>query len=320
MFRVAAMAFVALVFSLNGAWASPDRWKAEWPKTDFSQRSVEFNEILSGGPPKDGIPAIDAPSFSSIAENSHLGAQEPVISLSINGDHRAYPLRILTWHEIVNDQVGGKPVTITFCPLCNAGIVFARKMDGGVILDFGTTGKLRNSDLVMYDRQSESWWQQFSGEGIVGVHTGKRLTILPSRLEAFERFAKRHPGGKVLVPNDPNLRDYGRNPYASYDSAKTPFLYFGDVPKNISPMARVVVVNDQAWSLALLQKKGTIETGGVELKWTEGQNSALDHPRISQGRDVGNVTVTKNGEDAVHHITFAFVFKAFKPESEVIVK
>jgi len=121
------------------------------------------------------------------------------------------------------------------------------------------------------------------------------------------------------MPNNPNMRDYGRNPYAGYDSASAPFLYFGDMPKNISPMARVVVVDDRAWSLALLRKNGTIRSGDLELKWTEGQNSALDSTRINEGRDVGNVTVKNKGKDAVYHVTFAFVFKAFNGKSDIIL-
>ena len=140
------------------------RWSWEWPKTDFKKTAVDFKEIISGGPPKDGIPSIDNPRFmpASKVNSQDLAPTEPVIGLTINGKSRAYPLRILTWHEIVNDELAGTPVTVTYCPLCNSTIVFDRRIDGKV-LDFGTTGKLRNSDMVMYDRQTESWWQQLYG-------------------------------------------------------------------------------------------------------------------------------------------------------------
>ena len=124
------------------------------------------------------------------------------------------PLRILIWHEIVNDEVGGTPVTVTYCPLCNSAIVFDRRVPAHV-LDFGTTGKLRNSDLVMYDRQTESWWQQFTGEAIVGSLTGTELKLIPSRLEFFGEFRTRHPGGKVLIPNNPELRTTGATPMSA---------------------------------------------------------------------------------------------------------
>ena len=127
---------------------------------------------------------------------ARIGNTEPVISLVIRDDARAYPLSILMWHEIVNDVVGGTPVTVTYCPLCNASLIFERTVENRM-LDFGTTGKLRNSDLVMYDRQTESWWQQFGGDAIVGTMSGKRLRLVPSRLESFGRFRQRFPHGQV---------------------------------------------------------------------------------------------------------------------------
>ncbi len=312
--RSPALAIFLLVLMPVAASANPLSWSREWPKTDFSKRSVELGEIFSGGPPKDGIPSIDNPQFVSIAEAKGLTDTEPVIGLIINGDARAYPLRILTWHEIVNDTVGGVPVTITFCPLCNSSIAFDRRIDGRV-LDFGTTGKLRYSDMVMYDRQTESWWQQFLGAGIVGTMTGKTLKMIPSRLESFANFRARAPQGKVLVPNDPRKRRYGINPYVNYDSASSPFLYQGEMPKGINPMVRVVAVGNQAWSLPLLRRKGRIEKGDLVISWRPGQNSALDSARIAKGRDVGNVVVQRLGaggaEDVVHDVTFAFVFHAF---------
>ncbi len=134
-----------------------------------------------------------------------LEPQEPVISLDFGGDARAYPLRVMMWHEIVNDMVDGRPVAVTYCPLCNSSLVFDRVV-GGRVLDFGTTGKLRHSDLVMYDRQTESWWQQFTGEAIAGEMAGTELKRIPSRLEAYSSFVERHPNGKILVPRNPLAR------------------------------------------------------------------------------------------------------------------
>ena len=315
---VAAVVVLALLLVLaNAAQASPESWKYAWPKTDFEQRSIEYSEIMSGGPPKDGIPSIDNPKFVPVAEMTDLAATEPVVGLVVNGDARAYPLRILTWHEIVNDVVGGVPVAVTYCPLCNSAVVYDRRVEGRAT-EFGTTGKLRNSDLVMYDRDTESWWQQFLGEGIVGARTGVRLTALPARLESWERFTKRHPDGKVLVPENPWARSYGANPYVGYDSSRVPFLYNGDYPEGIKPMARVVAVGKEAWALELLRQKGRIEAGGLVLTWEPGQNSALDSRAISEGHDVGNVAVQRRGdgglEDIPYDVTFAFVFHAFQPD------
>ncbi len=159
----------------------PVSWAAEF-KTEFGRHTVSYEEILSGGPPKDGIPAIDEPQFISVTEaDDWLDPREPVISIEVNEDARAYPLQILTWHEIVNDTVGGEPVIVTFCPLCNTAIAFKRTF-GGQILDFGTTGRLRFSNLIMYDRQTETWWQQASGEGIAGRYAGQRLEYLSAQL------------------------------------------------------------------------------------------------------------------------------------------
>jgi hypothetical protein len=318
--RSTFLATLGAVLFAATAYANPSSWKFEWGKTDFSKHSVEFSEIMSGGPPKDGIPSIDDPKFIALADLKGVAGTEPVIGFSHNGDARAYPLRILIWHEIVNDTVGGLPITVTYCPLCNSAIVFDRRLDGRV-LDFGTTGKLRKSDLVMYDRQTESWWQQFIGEGIVGEMTGKRLKMLPARVESLANFRRRFKTAKVLVPNRPGMRPYGRNPYAGYDTMARPFLYRGGYPKGIKPMAYVVAVGKQAWPLDLIRREKTVTSGDLRLSWTAGQNSALDSRVIDSGRDLGNIVVQKKNasgwEDAVHDLTFAFVFHAFVPEGVI---
>ncbi|MFQ5785196.1 MAG: DUF3179 domain-containing protein [Alphaproteobacteria bacterium] len=320
----AAFAVLALALVVNGGvvQASPeDGWKYEWPVTDFTRRSVDLNEILSGGPPKDGIPSIDRPTFKTVAEIDDLVDREPVIGFRIGDDIRAYPLRVLMWHEIVNDVVGGVPVAVTFCPLCNAAVVFDRRL-GGRVLEFGTTGKLRNSDLVMYDRQTESWWQQFLGQAIVGELTGATLKFLPARIESWAKFRARAPQGTVLVPNSPGMRRYGENPYLGYDSLRTPWLYRGEMPDGIAPLERVVTVGKEAWSLALLRKRKTITVGDIVINWEPGQASALDTAVIAEGFDVGNVTVQRRGtggavEDVVYGVDFAFAFHAFNPDAPI---
>jgi Protein of unknown function (DUF3179) len=323
---------VSVDAGLGTLLADPISWRLEWPRTDFSKHGVPFAEIRSGGPPKDGIPAIDAPRFERLARgkpmgwSAALGDTEPVIALSIGDDARAYPLRVLIWHEIANDTVGGTSVVVTYCPLCNAALVFERVVDGRV-LDFGTTGKLRHSDLVMYDRQKESWWQQFTGEAIVGAMTGRHLRLVPSRLESFERFRQRFPRGQVLVPGNPNARNYGRNPYVGYDATgQRPFPYDGTLPDGIEPMERVVAVEiapgrHEAWALALLRRRGTIQSADLVIQWQPGQASALNRSSISAGRDVGNVIVQKRqGDELVdvpYDVTFAFAFHAFRPNSPI---
>ena len=319
----------ALGFFLLGlVWAAaaragPEEWRREWPHTDFSRHSVAYDEIVSGGPSKDGIPAIDRPSFSPVSKAKDLAPNEPVISVQIGGEARAYPLRVMIWHEIDNDTVGGMPIAVTWCPLCNSSVVFDRRVAGRT-LSFGTTGKLRNSDLVMYDRETESWWQQFGGDCIVGTLVGAELKYLPARVESVERFRMRFPNGRVLVPPDPEGRDYGRNPYAGYDSANRPFLYRGSLPKGVPPLERVVSVGGEAWTLDLVKSRRRLEVGDLVITWEPGQSSPLDAGQIDAGQDIGNVVVqrrTARGlEDAIYDVSFAFAFRAFHPQAPIHVK
>jgi len=322
--QIVASLVIAIGALASQARADPaDAWRGAWPRTDFSTHIVDLSEIRAGGPPKDGIPSIDRPEFRPVGEITDLAPTEPVIELAIGSEARAYPLRILTWHEIVNDEIGGVPVAVTYCPLCNAAIAFDRRV-GGRVLDFGSTGKLRHSDLVMYDRQTESWWQQYTGTAIVGELAGVELELLPARVESFERFAREHPAGRVLVPNDPSLRPYGANPYVGYDGSSLPFLYDGSYPDGIAPMAYVVAVGGEAWSLDLLRETGRIEAGALVLTWEPGQNSALDERLIAEGRDIGNVVVRRRAAeglvDVPYHVTFAFVFHAFQREGRLHIK
>ena len=209
----------------------------EWDDTNFDKRSVDLSEIMSGGPPKDGIPAIDRPRFVSAAAAAEwLDPREPVIALRIGQTARAYPIQILIWHEIVNDTLAGVPVAVTFCPLCNASIVFNREHEGQ-LLDFGTTGRLRLSDMVMYDRPTQSWWQQFTGEGIVGEMTGEVLVQIPAQIVAFEEYRTLYPRGDVLSRDTGFLRRYGENPYVGYDNIEQyPFLFHGKIDKRLPPI------------------------------------------------------------------------------------
>lgn len=290
-------------------------------KTDMSRVDVDRSEILQGCPYKDCIPAVDNPTYVPASDITLVGDMEPVIRLQIGQDIRAYPLRALMFHEIVNDTVGGVPVTVTFCPLCNSAIVFDRRM-GGAILDFGVSGLLRNSDLIMYDRQTESLWQQFEGRGIIGQYAGEKLTMVPSRLEAFAMFQAANPDGQVFVPGSEKRLARYYNPYEKYDSAPAPFLYRGPLPNGIEALARVVMVRGQehkAVALDHLSKTTPKTLGDVTLTWTAGQASALDTRSVADGKDVGNVRVTDSaGNDIVHDIVFAFVYHAFYPDGEII--
>ncbi len=271
-----------------------------WPETDFCQHTIDYLDILSGGPPPDGIPAIDAPKFETISESdAWLDDLEPVISFQWGGVARAYPLQILIWHEIVNDEVGGKPVTVTFCPLCNATIVFDREV-AGEILDFGTSGNLRNSDLVMYDRQTKSWWQQFTGEGIVGEYTGAQLTFLPASIVSWADFKAAFPEGLTLSRDTGNPRNYGSNPYTGYDSIDSrPFLYTGDIDGRLPAMARIAALelgeSFVAYPFTVLEDVGVINDlqndSELVVLWKPGTVSSLDQSSIAASRDVGSTAI-----------------------------
>lgn len=293
-----------------------EQWKLDFPKTNFSKLNINLNEIMDGGPHRGDIPSIDNPKFVNASEEKNIGRNEPVITVEINGDARAYPIRILMFHEIVNDVVGGVPVTVTYCPLCNASLAFKRTV-AGKVLDFEATGRLRKSDLVMYDRETESWWQQFTGEAIIGFYSGEKLEPVPSRIESFKIFKERRPKGLIQVPNNPKLRNYGDNPYLEYDSRRKPPLFDGTISNVIPPLARVVAVGGHAWPLKLLRDKKRIQMNDLVLEWVPGQNSSLSKKKIRRGRDIGNVTAMRNNRDVVYHVPFAFAFLAFNPQGVI---
>ena len=297
-------------------------------RTDFTRHSVPISEITFGGPPKDGIPAIDRPRFVPAPDVTFLGPREPVLSVEIAGQARAYPMQILIWHEIVNDTLAETPITVTFCPLCNTALVFDRRV-GSRTLDFGTTGNLRNSDLVMYDRQTESWWQQFGGEGIVGQLTGTLLKRVPSRILAFADFRNQFPNGTVLSRDTGFDRPYGQNPYVGYDAKGSPQLFGSrnSDDRRLDPKERVVLVQVGAESAAVpfevLAERRVIsfELAGtrLEVRWRPGIASALDSERIAAGKDIGAAEVRDaSGRLVPFEEPFWFAVAAFRPDVVII--
>ncbi|MGI9607574.1 MAG: DUF3179 domain-containing protein [Acidimicrobiales bacterium] len=218
-----------------------------WP-TDWSRRTVEnWNEFLAGlrgSDPRDGIPPIDQPIFESVALASEwLGPREPGALVQVDDDVRFYPLSILTRHEIVNDAFGEVPVAVTFCPLCNTALTFDRRIDGQV-LRFGVSGLLRNSDLVMWDDQTTSLWQQITGEGVVGTYAGAQLDIIPTSIVSFQQFQQDFPEGRSLSGDSGfGRRAYGANPYTGYSSSLSPFLFNGEIDDRLEALSRVVGIS-----------------------------------------------------------------------------
>ncbi len=268
----------------------------------FPRSVVDPADIVRGGPPPDGIPSIDDPVFSSISDVDFISDDnEAVIVVEINGEAKAYPIQILIWHEIVNDEVGGVPVTVTYCPLCNSALVFERQF-GDRLLDFGTSGELYQSALVMYDRQTESLWAHFTGQGLVGHYAGAELELVPAQTLGYGSFVESFPEGVVLTPETGFSRRYGENPYVGYDDASTrPIGGFISQPidDQYSPKDRVVGVIDGDDTYAILLEElsdaGVVEiTNGdrqLVVLHQPGLNSSLESGAIAGGRDVGQTGV-----------------------------
>jgi hypothetical protein len=266
--------------------------------TNFSKHSVPLSEFQSGGPQRDGIPPIDHPKPAAQSGGDRfLTRRDPVIAVQIGGQARAYPLQILVWHEIVNDTVAGTPIAVTYCPLCNSGLVFDRRV-GGRLLSFGTTGNLRDSDLVMWDRQTQSWWQQLTGNAVVGSFTGTQLRALDAQILSWSDFKARYPGGDVLSRDTGFDRPYGDNPYTGYETPNDrPFLYGGRLDPRLPPKERVAEVSVGSDTVVVpfsaLARKPTIEAtvGGTPavIFFKHGVLSALDASHVRDSRDIGTV-------------------------------
>ncbi|MBI2612313.1 DUF3179 domain-containing protein [Candidatus Kaiserbacteria bacterium] len=231
--------------------------------TNNVKHSVPLDEILGGGPAKDGIPPIDDPQFVSIAEaSSFLKDSEPGIALERKGVARFYPFQILVWHEIVNDTVGGQRVLVTYCPLCFTGIVFDPLVNGERV-EFGTSGKLWNSNLVMYDRKTDSLWSQVLGEAIVGEQTGARLAVIPSDIMRYENFKNLYPKGEVLSRKTGATRPYGTDPYGDYYTTPGTFFPLNKTDNRLGDKEFVlgIVVNGKAkaYAEAAVKRAGEIE-------------------------------------------------------------
>jgi hypothetical protein len=328
--------FPALVLAACGNEVKPDARPSEpaprqatrdrgalrsgW-QTDFNRHTVPISSFESGGPGKDGIPALQSPRFAPAEQTDYIRPEEPVIELAVGDDVRAYPIQILVWHEIVNDVVGGIPVAVTFCPLCNTAIAFDRRI-GVRTLSFGTTGNLRNSDLVMYDHQTESWWQQFGGSGVVGRYAGAKLRQVPARIVAWRDFRSGHPEGLVLTRETGHSRPYGENPYAGYDDVSSPPFFSsahaGD--ERLEPKQRVVLIEFGADAVAVpfsrLAEKNEVrvEAGGRKLVVRRIGHTSSPFSE----RQVGTVEVRdERGRLVPYSEPFWFAVAAFRPDVEI---
>jgi hypothetical protein len=261
---------------------------------DLPRPLVNPNDLISGGPPPDGIPALDHSRFEPARRVAWLQDREPVLALDLGGESRAYPVQVLIWHEIVNDTVGGIPVAITYCPLCNSAIAFDRRL-GNRVLDFGTSGRLYHSDLVMYDRQTDSLWEQFQGLAVAGRLTGTQLSADPISTISWGTWRVAHPDGFVLSRNTGYDRPYGQNPYNAYDDPHTqPFLLDRPADPRMAAKTRVLGIDRAgaatAITFARLRHDNVEELdvdGPVVVWFARGTSSALNTDTVARGRDVG---------------------------------
>ncbi len=274
----------------------------------FPPPLIDPDLVLSGGPPPDGIPPLDDPQFERADTVDWLGDREPVLSLTVGGETRGYPIQVMTWHEIVNDTVGGTPVAVTYCPLCNSGVAFEREA-AGRLLSFGTSGRLYADNLVMYDRQTETLWPQLTGQASIGVLTGEQLTAIPMGAVDWATFRDADPDALVLSRDTGFDRPYGRNPYVGYDDPASPPLF--DLPGQQDPRltakTRVVGVDLAGQTIAIprarLAADRVVELSvsgePLVLFHTPGQSSALGDEQIADGADIGTVAVFRATQDGV---------------------
>jgi hypothetical protein len=315
---------------------------------DLDKATIPIEEIFSGGPPPQGIPALGFAGLSGVAGStppprlvsqeeaaSWLRPNEPVIVVTLNQETRAYPLQILTWHEIANDEVGGIPVAVTFCPLCNSALAFDRRVpvptepaadgDSGaetgadtVTVTFGVSGLLYFSNLLMFDDSTRTLWSQLVGEGVVGELAGHELTRYPAQIVSFEEFRAAFPDAQVMSRQTGFTRPYGSNPYVGYDDADSPpFLFQGVVDGRLPPKARVVAIDADepvAYPFEVLEEARVVHDqvsgSAIAVFWVPGTASALDARQISASGDVGAVAVFQRAMDGMT-LTFAWDGEAF---------
>lgn len=269
--------------------------QSNWYSEILRNSLVEPSEFHSGGVAKDAIPALSRPRFVLGGVGQHFfSSLEPVIVFEYGGIARAYPLGLMMWHEIINDEVAGLPILITYCPLCNASVVYERRVSGR-IFDFGVSGLLRNSDLVMYDRQTQSFWQQFTGQCLSGGQVGAQLKNLPSKVVAVGKFVQEFPKGEILSPETGYNYNYDANPYHRYDSKnEKPFLFKGALDEKLPPLERVLGVTRgtlaKAYPYSELEKRFVINDELADcpiVVFCQGSTlSVLDQPIISKSRQV----------------------------------
>jgi len=280
---------------------------------DLSNSTLPVEEILHGGPPRDGIPALSDPKLIVAAEADYLKPDDRIVGIVLKGEARAYPIAILNWHEIVNDEIGGHRFAVTYCPLCGTAVVFDATIDGRPT-DFGVSGLLYNSDVLLYDRETESLWSQILSQSIAGERVGKKLTPLPISHTSWRDWREKHPDTLVLSDDTGHFRDYQRDPYAGYEQSRyTYFAVNNEAPDNYHPKEIVLGLGIdgvyKAYPFIELDKQG-------KTRFSDSVNGTrFDFEWDSNNR---NITITDSDGKLVAGIQgFWFAWFAFHPDTEV---
>ena len=279
---------------------------------EFGNASIPVQQILGGGPPRDGIPAIDNPTFQFAESATWLEPEDRILGVFLNGVSRAYPIAILNWHEVVNDTIDGRPIVVSYCPLCGTGIAFDARVEGRD-LGFGVSGLLYQSDVLLYDRQTESLWSQIMGEAISGPQRGQKLISLPLAHTSWADWQQLHPNTEVLSRDAGLRRDYSIDPYAGYaDSPRTMFPVVNQAPGpwHAKEWVLGVGINGEykAYPFAELRAQGVTrfndELAGerFDIVWDEKNRSA---------------SMQRSGEIQPSITAFWFAWYAFHPETKI---
>ena len=268
---------------------------------------VDPSKILSGGPPKDGIPSIDNPKFVSVSDaDEWIEDNELVLGIIYKDIKRVYPLQIMVWHEIVNDVISGDPILITYCPLCGSGIAFERTIDGEEV-EFGTSGKLYNSNLVMYDRKTDSYWTQIDGKAIIGELTGMELKEVSIDTVTWRDWKAAHPDSEVLNQDTGYSRPYGNDPYGSYYNDS--FIFFPVENEDNRIHAKTVIFGIEIDGVYKAYQEEDVKKGDI--------SDVVKGVSITVSRDKAGIVsiIDSEGNEIIKERDFWFAWYAFHPDT-----
>ena len=299
------------VLEADSADHIPSFLKRSFPDTDFSTADPALQNALSGGPPKDGIPALTDPEFIPITAFDRADTIQAIV-MKDDEQIKVYPYNILNWHEIVNDTVAGVPVAITFCPLCGSAIVFDRTLPDGTVTTFGVSGGLLESNMIMYDRSTESLWQQSTGKGLAGEHVGAELSLVTFQLMSIGDIKERWPDALVLSENTGHIRAYGRNPYSGYDEDNDQFIFAPSSLDARFPAKEIMVVF-------------RVDETAVATPWlafadgTE-KEAVVGEETVTLKKEAGELTITDStGKEIPFYFEMWFSF-AVQHENGVVIQ